>query len=385
MVLTDVKRRYDDRPVPERYLEIYEAEDPRLSGAFAWIHSQLDSLLGFMNEKRLRGGHYNADPSRELIDLIRDIGILQGQLRRVGITITLEPKYAETLERCRKFLVSSGGSAIPDDFGDIELIEFDPIFTSSLSTVLQKEHVSYPLKMVGSGSYAHVYRFQDEYYKTTFALKKAKPDLSEGELRRFKAEYDVLKSINFPYILTVYGYDDAGPGYTMEFCEFTLEKFMDKHNARLQRGQRLRMVQQLLWALRYLSSRRILHRDLSYTNVLVKYQDFDMITVKLSDFGLHKTEESTFTHTGSEMKGSLRDPQATSFKDFTLVNEIHAVGYVLAYILTGRKGVPNAAGPVRDIVLKCVHPNTAERYETIEQIIKDVSNLGTTVSAASKG
>ena len=376
MVLADVERRYSDLPSPERYVEIYEAEDPRLSGAFSYMHSELDRLFAFMNEKRIRGGHYNADPSRDLIDLTRDIGVLKGQLRRVGVTITLEPQYEETLERCRKFLVSSGGSAIPDGFEDIELIEFDPVFTSSLSTSLQKEHVNYQLKMVGSGSYAHVYRFHDEYYKTAFALKKAKPNLDQGELRRFRAEYDVLKSIDFPYILTVYGYDEAGPSYTMEFCDFTLEKFMEKYNSKLQRGQRLRMVQQLLWALRYLSSRRILHRDLSYTNVLVRYQDFDMITVKLSDFGLHKTEESTFTHTGSEMKGSLRDPQATSFKDFALVNEIHAIGYLLAYILTGRKGVPSDTGPVRDIVLKCVHPDTTQRYGSIEQIIGDVSKLG---------
>ena len=73
-VLADVQRRYGDQPAQERYVEIYESEDPRLRDAFAYMHSQLDSLLGFMNEKRLRGGHYNADPSRDLIDLIRDIG-----------------------------------------------------------------------------------------------------------------------------------------------------------------------------------------------------------------------------------------------------------------------------------------------------------------------
>ncbi|MHA7287705.1 protein kinase family protein [Arthrobacter sp. MDT3-44] len=384
-VLAEVQRRYGDQPAQERYVEIYESEDPRLRDAFAYMHSQLDSLLGFMNEKRLRGGHYNADPSRDLIDLIRDIGILKGQLRRVGVTVTLDSRYEQTLERCQRFLVGSGGSAIPDDFEHFELIEFDPIFQSSLSTVLQKEHVPLQLKMIGGGSYANVYRFQDDFYKTTFALKKAKPNLDEGELRRFKAEYDVLKSINFPYILTVYGYDEAGPSYTMEFCEFTLEKFMNKHNSKLKRGQRMRMVQQFLWALRYLSSRRILHRDLSYTNVLVSDHEFDMMTVKLSDFGLHKTEESTFTHTGSDMKGSLRDPQATSFKDFSLVNEIHAVGYVLAYILTGKKGVPGNPGPVRDIILKCVHPDTTQRYDSIEQIINDVSNLNRPSSATNPG
>jgi hypothetical protein len=381
IVLDALKRRYenspfDGYPVEERYFDIYQSEDPRLRGAFAWFHSELNRLFDHMNLKRTRGGHYNAAQSKDLIDRIREIGVLQRQLSQVNITATLDPRYAQILDQCRGFLVASGGGPIPEDFGEIELIEFDPVFASSLTTVVRREHVDYPLKMVGSGSYANVYRFQDEYYKTTFALKKAKPNLDEGELRRFRAEYDVLKSINFPYILTVYGYDETGPSYTMEFCDFTLEKFMDKYNSKLQRWQRLRMVQQFLWALRYLSSRRILHRDLSYTNVLVKCQDFDMIAVKLSDFGLHKAEESTFTHTGSEMKGSLRDPQATSFKDFALVNEIHAVGYVLAYILTGKKTVPTTQGPVRDIVLKCVHPNTTQRYQGIEDLIADVSKLG---------
>ncbi len=135
------------------------------------------------------------------------------------------------------------------------------------------------------------------------------------------------------------------------------------------------MVEQFLWALKYLGTRGILHRDLSYTNVLVKHQDLDMITIKLSDFGLHKTDESTLTHTGSEMKGSLRDPQAVSFKEFELVNEIYAVGFVLGFILTGKKAVPRAEGPIRDIVLKCVHTNTAGRYQSIDQILRDVAQL----------
>jgi hypothetical protein len=389
IVLDAVRRRYevspfDGYPVEDRYFDIYKSEDPRLRGAFAWFHSELNRLFDHMNLKRTRGGHYNAAQSKDLIDRTREIGVLQRQLSQANITATLEPRYAQTLERCRGFLVASGGGPIPQDFGEIELIEFDPVFASSLTTVVRREHVDYPLKMIGRGSYAHVYKFHDEAYKTTFALKRANADLNERELIRFKAEYEVLKALDYPYVLTVFGYDTSGPSYTMEFCQFTLEKFMERYNSELPNAQRLRMVEQLLWALKYLGTRRILHRDLSYTNVLVKYQDLGMITIKLSDFGLHKTDESTLTHTGSEMKGSLRDPQAVSFKEFELTNEIYAVGFIIGFILTGRKSVPRSEGPIRDIVLKCVNTNVAERYQSIDQILTDVAQLRQVGSPASR-
>lgn len=390
IVLDAVRRRYesslvDGYPVEERYFEIYRGEDSRLRGAFAWFHSELNRLFDHMNLKITRGRHYNADQSRDLIDRTREIGVFQRQLNQANITVTLDPRYAQTLERCRGFLVASGGGPIPDDFIEIELIEFDPIFTSSLATVVRREYVDYPLKMIGKGSYAHVYSFHDEAYRTTFALKRANADLDERELIRFRAEYEVLKSLDYPYVLTVFGYDPSGPSYTMEFCQFTLDKFMEQYNSRLPNAQRIRMVEQLLWALKYLGTRGILHRDLSYTNVLVRYQDLGMITLKLSDFGLHKTEESTLTHTGSEMKGSLRDPQAVSFKEFELVNEIYAAGFVLSFILTGRKSVPRDEGPVRDIVLKCVHTNTSERYQSIDQILTDVALLRQLPSSTTQG
>lgn len=46
--------------------------DKRLKELFAIFHMQFNNLFAFMNQKRYasRGGHYNADASRDLIDLI---------------------------------------------------------------------------------------------------------------------------------------------------------------------------------------------------------------------------------------------------------------------------------------------------------------------------
>ena len=40
--------------------------------------------------------------------------------------------------------------------------------------------------MVGSGSFAHVYSYVDPDYGTKFAVKRAKKDLDERDLQRFK-------------------------------------------------------------------------------------------------------------------------------------------------------------------------------------------------------
>jgi hypothetical protein len=43
------------------------------------------------------------------------------------------------------------------------------------------------------------------------------------------------------------------------------------------------------------------------------------VLVKLSDFGLVKDHASEFTRTKTEMRGTIRDPLLSSFKDYTVL------------------------------------------------------------------
>ncbi|MBE4717276.1 protein kinase family protein [Pseudarthrobacter sp. AB1] len=377
-VYQDIESKYSERLFDDRYMRLYQAEDVHLRSAFAYLHDRLNDLLRYMNEKSVRGRHYNADQSRELIDVTRDIGQLKTTLLRIGVEVSLSPSYEKVLERCRTFLTSSGGSAIPGDFEEIPIEDYEPIFSVPTSTVrIEKSGRDYTLKSVGSGSYAQVYKYKDDEYRMHVAVKKARRTLDETEMKRFRAEFDVLADLSSPYVLSVFRYNEADKSYAMEYCDHTLGSFISENNGKSSFDffKRKRIAQQFLYGISYLAVKGVLHRDLSFTNVLVKTYDAGVVQVKLSDFGLHKTQSSLLTRTGTEMKGTILDPTLDDFKNYSLANEIYAVGHVVSFIFTGRTG-PHVRGEnLGAIVRRCTDLNVDHRYKQLQEIINDVTNL----------
>jgi len=60
---------------------------------------------------------------------------------------------------------------------------------------------------IGEGSYAQVFKYFDDFYDKYFVVKRARTNLDAKELERFYKEYEVMKSINSPYVLEVYRLD----------------------------------------------------------------------------------------------------------------------------------------------------------------------------------
>ncbi|MDD0856632.1 hypothetical protein NHF46_00220 [Arthrobacter alpinus] len=150
IVYQDIESKYSDRDFDNRYARLYESENPHLRSAFGYFHDRLNDLLKFMNQKKLRGGHYNAEQSRELIDITREIGLLRTTLSRIGVVVSLAAEYEETLERCRVFLNNSGGSAIPEDFVEFAIEDYEPIFSIPANTVrISKTGKDYALRALG--------------------------------------------------------------------------------------------------------------------------------------------------------------------------------------------------------------------------------------------
>lgn len=122
----------------------------------------------------------------------------------------------------------SGGSEIPDDLPKFNIIEYDPIFyMSEIITVPSiNNDNNFELKMIGEGSYAKVFRYRDEFYNKFFVLKRAKNDLNDKELERFKRGFDVMNELKSPYVLEVHRYDEEKNEYYMEYADETLKKFV---------------------------------------------------------------------------------------------------------------------------------------------------------------
>lgn len=382
---SDLFARFGAMPVGDSISRVYDVANP-VGRAMANLHGRLNGLFDFMNEKAQVNHHYNADPSRELLDLITEIRSIQDGLKRIGITLQLRDDYQGVLDYVSSFLTRSGGSPIPDDFTGIVVVEYEPVFTSSETEIeLAERRQRVQPKIVGEGAFANVFSYADPEYGKKFAIKRAKSGLDVKELQRFRQEFEILHALNFPYVLEVYRYNDDRNDYTMEFCDSTVEVYIATRNPNLLFGPRRRIALQFLYGLNYLHRKGILHRDISLRNILVKVHDEGAATVKLSDFGLAKDVDSQMTQTDSEMRGSIIDPALQSFKAYAVINEIYPIGHILSFIFSGRKNLDATTGAVRAIVNRCVTHDLAARYQDVRTIIHDVEGLESGATSATQG
>ena len=226
------------------------------------------------------------------------------------------------------------------------------------------------MKSLGEGSYARTFRFTDDFYNKDFALKRAKSDLNEKELVRFRREFDEMYDLHSPYIVEVYSFNEKQHEYIMELMDCSLEEYITKNNASISISNRKNIIFQLLHAYRYLHSKNVYHRDVSPKNVLLKFYD-DVIVVKISDFGLVKIEESDLTSENTDFKGSLNDPalKVEGFSNYGLLHEIYAITLLFAYILTGKSNWAKITDPaIKSFISKGTDPDKSKRFQTIEEL-----------------
>lgn len=325
------------------YKEYYTRFDNAyLIDMFAILHSNLNDLFSFLNSKNgVYGGHYNAAESRELLDIIEQIRVLRANLKD-EYRFEIDQYYMEFINSCRSFLKHSGGSTIPEEFPNINIIEERPIFIKANSAEIQspKNSMEITLHQIGVGSYAKVFKYHDPHYGTGYAVKRAKDDLRGDELERFKNEFSDLKSLDSPFIIKAYTYNDEKNEYTMELADQTLEKFMRFNNNSLSFASRRALIIQLLNAFEYIHQKGFLHRDISYQNILIKKYDDGINFVKVSDFGLVKRPESSLTRQGTETKGAINDYSdldIVGFENYEIRHETFVLAKVIYFILTGRE------------------------------------------------
>jgi hypothetical protein len=375
LMLADLTARYAELPASEAFARLY-VDDAQFGHVFASLHERLNQHFDSINGRAKSTKHYWADSSRDMLALIDELDDVLDSLNVAGFEVVFTAEYRAAVDRCKPWLSMSYGSTVPEDFEQIRLIKFLPVFIRPETTVrLKKRQSEVQLKMVGEGSYAVVFSFIDPDYGIKFAVKRAKKGLGERDLHRFKQEFDVLKGLSFPYIVEVYEYDETRNEYKMEYCDETLRDYIARRNNKLSFGSRKRIALQFLYGINYIHHKGLLHRDVSLQNVMLKVFGDGAVLVKLSDFGLVKDHASEFTRTKTEMRGTIRDPSLSNFKDYAVLNEIYSIGWVLSYIFTGKESLKARADEVSRIVQKCGANDTVQRYQRVIDLIADVDRL----------
>ena len=359
------------------YSDLYKSfRNQKLREILMTLHHDLVGLFRTMNERLPTGeheAHFWAEPSRDLIKRIEIIFSLVSSLKETSLAFQIDPYYLDLLTRCRDFLSSSGGSSLPPNMAKVELYYTLPIFLplSSITISHKQQDFTFDLKLIGSGSYANVYKYKDTFYNRPFILKRAKKELTDKEVARFKREFDVMNDLSSPYILEVYCYNPDKNEYIMEYMDYTLDGYIAAHNSTLTIVQRKGIARQILRACDYLHSKGHLHRDISPKNILIKEYD-DTLVVKLSDFGLVKIPDSTLTTVNTEFKGYFNDPALVveGFNTYGIVHETYALTRVIYFVMTGKTNTEKITNQnLRAFVEKGLNPDKIKRFQNVRDMI----------------
>lgn len=371
----------------KKYEPLYEdIANENLRELFTKLHSNITESFKSMNERlptNVSGAHFWAEPSRTLLRCINIVDDLYYSLKDTEYAFKVDEYYIAVFEQCNTFLSSSGGSAIPKGMEKIQLYYKKKIFYLDQTIQVkspQTNNARYTLKIHGEGSYALVFKYKDESYNTWFIVKRAKDNLTDKELERFKREFNTLKNLKSPYVIEVYNYDDEVNQYIMEYMDYTLADYVAKNNQILTFEERRRLVFQSLRGFEYIHSKGLLHRDISPNNILLKEFDDGTIIVKIADFGLVKREFSELTSVHTEFKGSFNDPvlQHIGFYNYEIKHEVYALTYLTYFIFTGRRTIRDTGNVLLDdLVKKGMNSDLSKRYKDISEFREDVMRIRT--------
>lgn len=365
------------------FLDLYNTvENTKLREVLSTLHYYFVSLFRTMNQRLPtgdNGAHFWADPSRDLISIIEITLGLYNSLKNSKFAFEIDDYYFSLIKKCRDFLSSSGGSVLPANMEKVDLYYVQPIFKMLNSITIKNINTDlvYELKQIGEGSYANVYKYKDTFYNRNYVIKRAKKDLSNKEILRFKREYEEMRELSSPYILEVYRYNDEKNEYIMEYMDYTLDSYMAKNNSKLSKIQRKGMVQQVLRAFDYIHSKGILHRDISPKNILLKEYE-DVSVIKISDFGLVKVPHSELTTINTDFKGYFNDPSLITegFNSYNILHETYALTRIVYCIMTGKTNIKNIEDyKLKEFVEKGLNPDKTKRFQNVSEMIQSFRTM----------
>lgn len=357
-------------------LAIYHTQ---LNHWFEELNNEIVIKYDDVGEKQYLGGRLYAQGSRDFLSLLNDIDKLRTKCSSTEYAFRLDDSYDAAIRRCRRFLERRWGSDIPKGFSPIETVDLSPIFhlTKSIAITEDKKTLYPPLQAVGEGSYAQVFSYTDPRYDIPVILKKARPGLDNKEIARFRQEFYTLKRLHSPYIVEAYAYDCADEAYTMECMDESIYDYIRRERTTLAFSKRQNIITQICRGLSYIHSKNLLHRDISPRNVLVKhYEDVDV--VKICDFGLVKSPESTMTSMYTEIKGSLNDPDLihVGFENYEMCHETYAITRLCYFILTGRTNIEKQKeGAIKRFWDKGTNTDRSVRFTSAYEIMQAVQAI----------
>lgn len=258
-------------------------------------------------------------------------------------------------------------------------------------------------EIIGEGGMAVVYKALDRRLNRYVAVKIMRPEMAQLEefRRRFFAESQAVAMLSSPNIVAVY---DVSHSTEIEYIVMelvdgiTLKQYMERKKL-IPWREAVYFAKQIARALAHAHSKGVVHRDIKPQNMLLLRDG----TLKVGDFGIAALENEMKEEQGTAI-GSIHyiAPEQIRGESPDGRSDLYSLGVVMYEMLTGQKPytgdtvgeiavkhlntspvppsklVQDLPPELEHIILKAMNPEIQERYQSAEELIRDLDHFAMT-------
>jgi serine/threonine protein kinase len=185
--------------------------------------------------------------------------------------------------------------------------------------------------LLGQGAYGKVYKAHDTVSGEFIAMKKTLHDFErEGVPTTVLREICLLRELKHDNIVNLKDVvvTEHRLYLIFEYVEYDLRKFLKEQQGALDSSQLREIMKQILIAVYFCHSRRVLHRDLKPDNVLISAN----MQVKIADFGLARVYQIPIRPYTNEVQTLwYRAPELLlEVPDYSVAVDMWSVGCIMA-------------------------------------------------------
>jgi len=249
------------------------------------------------------------------------------------------------------------------------------------------------IEKLGEGGMGLVYKAKDRKLNVTVALKYLSRELIPNKeiLRRFIAEAQTAANLKHPNIVGIYDYDvieDKQLAFiAMEFIEglSLRDLIVDGHLFTL--PELKKYGKQICDTLDFTHQQNIVHRDIKPDNIMLD----SFSNVKITDFGLAKTETASYKTQSGAVMGTFRymPPEQKTGQPCDHRIDIYALGVTFFEMLLGKESMgiseinhdtvdeylaeylpqhTDVPPAIKDLIVNCLHDKPADRFQRCGEI-----------------